>query len=193
MLKDFLRAVAAGLMIGIGGTVFLSAEYPFVGAVFFTVGLISVLLYGMNLYTGRVGYASCLRDIVDCLISVAGNAVGCAIAALLPNAGAAAAAAKRLETPLPELFLKAAFCGVLIYIAVDVYKTRGQLVATFFCVPAFILAGFEHSVADMYYFFAAREFSGRMWLSLLVILVGNGVGAVALNLWKKFTRRGEEA
>lgn len=184
MLKDFFRAVCAGLLISIGGRVYLSADNKIAGAVLFAVGLISVLMLSMNLYTGRVGYASSLRDAVGCLISVIGNAVGCAICAVLPHKAAAAAAAARLSDSLPELFVKGAFCGVLIYIAVDVYKNTGKLIATLFCVPAFIIAGFEHSVADMYYFFAAREFSARAWLSLAVIILGNAVGAIALNLYK---------
>lgn len=186
MLRDFFRAVCAGVMIGIGGRVYLSAENKTAGAVLFSVGLISVLLFGMNLYTGKVGYVGSLRDVRDCLISVAGNAAGCAVVAILPHKAAAAAAAARLSLSLPELFIKGAFCGVLIYIAVDVYKTGGKLIATLFCVPAFIIAGFEHSVADMYYFFAARQFSARVWAALLAVILGNAAGAVIFNIFKKY-------
>lgn len=186
MLKDFFRAVFAGIMIGIGGRVYLSADNKTAGAVLFTVGLISVLLFGMNLYTGRVGYVSSLKDVRDCFISIAGNAVGCAVCAILPHKAAADAAAARLSASLPELFIKGAFCGILIYIAVDAYKMHKQLTATFFCVPAFIIAGFEHSVADMYYFFAAREFSLRALISIVIIILGNAVGAVIFNCFKKY-------
>lgn len=186
MPKDFIRAIFAGIMIGIGGRVYLCADNKIAGAVLFGVGLISVLIFGMNLYTGRVGYVSSFKGIFDCLISVLGNAVGCLIAAILPHKNAAAAAALRLETPLYELFAKGVFCGILIYIAVDFYKTQKKLIATLFCVPAFIIAGFEHSVADMYYLFAARVFSLRGFAVILTVILGNAVGALLFNAFKKY-------
>ena len=186
MLRDFIRAVFAGIMIGIGGRVYLSADNKIAGAVLFSVGLISVLIFGMNLYTGRVGYISSLRDIPGCLVSIAGNAVGCLIAAILPHKNAAAAAAARLDASFFELFVKGFFCGILIYIAVDFYKTQKKLIAALFCVPAFIIAGFEHSVADMYYLFAARVFSLRGCAVILTVILGNAAGALAFNAFKKY-------
>ena len=54
--RIFLRAVAAGIAIAIGGTVYLSVENKIAGSLFFTVGLYAIVLNGLNLYTGRIGY-----------------------------------------------------------------------------------------------------------------------------------------
>ena len=56
-IRDLLGAVLAGLMIGVGGTVFLSCENKVAGALLFTVGLYVICTQGLNLYTGKVGYA----------------------------------------------------------------------------------------------------------------------------------------
>ena len=60
MLKQFVAAVAGGLMIAIGGTVFLnsyiSTQNTYIGAFFFTVALICICLKGYGLFTGRIGY-----------------------------------------------------------------------------------------------------------------------------------------
>ena len=69
-----------------------------------------------------------------------------------------------------------------MYLAVTVWRDRSKVVAILFCVPAFILAGFEHSIADFFYFSAAAEFSGQMWLFTLAALLGNSVGAMLLPL-----------
>ena len=56
LLPCAVRGVLAGLMISIGGYVYLGCENRVVGAVFFTVGLITITLFGFDLYTGKIGY-----------------------------------------------------------------------------------------------------------------------------------------
>ena len=51
LLPCAVRGVLAGLMISIGGYVYLGCENRVVGAVFFTVGLITITLFGFDLYT----------------------------------------------------------------------------------------------------------------------------------------------
>ncbi len=53
----------------------------------------------------------------------------------------------------------------------------------FFCVPLFIQSGFEHSIANLYWFMM----SGKQWtLSglwiMLVVMAGNGVGSMVTRL-----------
>ncbi len=38
---------------------------------------------------------------------------------------------------------------MLMFIAVDFYKQRNSFLVLIFCMLMFILAGFEHSIADM--------------------------------------------
>lgn len=52
----FLSAVGAGLAISVGGTVYLSLENKIAGALLFTIGLYAIVLNGLYLYTGKVGY-----------------------------------------------------------------------------------------------------------------------------------------
>ena len=56
-LHAFVLAVLAGIAIGIGGTVYLSMDNKTAGALMFTVGLYTICIHGLNLYTGKVGYA----------------------------------------------------------------------------------------------------------------------------------------
>ena len=46
-----------------------------------------------------------------------------------------------------------------------------------FPVMLFILSGFEHSIANMFYFHLAGAYDGKAFLYLLVMVAGNGVGA----------------
>lgn len=184
ILKEFIKSVAAGIMIGIGGSVYLNTEPKFAGAVIFSVGLMSIILFKMNLYTGKVGYVSSLKDAANCIVYILGNAVGCGFVALINNPAAKAIAQAKLQISYPQLFLKAILCGVLMYAAVEIYKSNKSLLGVFFCVPAFILGGFEHSIADIYYFLAARSFTVKTLIVTVVIILGNAVGGILLNLFK---------
>ena len=54
LLPCAVRGVLAGLMISIGGYVYLGCENRVVGAVFFTVGLITITLFGFDLYLSLI-------------------------------------------------------------------------------------------------------------------------------------------
>ena len=49
----------------------------------------------------------------------------------------------------------------------------------------FILSGFEHSIANMFYFEMANAYSLKSLLYILVMAAGNGVGAKVFGLVPK--------
>ena len=150
--KCFLRSVLAGLSIGMGGCVFMAmstGEYKWVGAILFSIGLFTVYTFGFDLYTGKVGYAVENKPpfIIDLLIMIVGNFVGALIIGwMIPMSDAAAAVIvdARLDGDIDwwRVFCKGVFCGVLMFIAADVYKTQKSYLGAFVCVPVFILSGF---------------------------------------------------
>lgn len=190
-ISEFIKSVLAGVMIAIGGTVFLSCENKYVGAFLFSVGLITVVLFKMNLYTGRIGYVldNGGTFFADTVLSVLGNAVGCLIIGLLqsPKGQVAAVVENKLEKPVGNLLVDAALCGVLIFVCVDIYKKHNKLIGILFCIPTFILCGFEHSVADMFYVFNAREFSLEAVVMIALVVVGNAVGGLFIPVLQKIS------
>ncbi len=185
-LGVLLKAVAAGIMISIGGAVFLSCENVYIGAVAFCVGLISVVMLGVGHYTGKVGFMPTENAsfAVDTAISVGGNLIGCALIGFAFPAKERAAelcAAKLLKTA-PRVLIDAALCGLLIYVCVAIWKKFKSPIGILFCVPTFILCGFEHSVADMFYFFNGRSFTVRSLLFILLVILGNGIGAALFHV-----------
>ena len=56
MLKHaFWTGIASGMLVGIGGAVYLSCESKVVGAVLFSVALLCICLLGLYLFTGKIG------------------------------------------------------------------------------------------------------------------------------------------
>jgi len=97
-----------------------------------------------------------------------------------------------LDDPI-MIICKGIFCGMLMFIAADVYKNKKSYLGAFICVPVFILAGSEHSIADMFYFCAAGVFSLDMLIFILLVALGNAIGGVIIPLFQKVMYEKESA
>ena len=52
--RDLIDGVLAGCLVSIGGTVLLSCDNRYLGALLFCIALLSICWFGFNLYTGKV-------------------------------------------------------------------------------------------------------------------------------------------
>lgn len=84
-----------------------------------------------------------------------------------------------------SLFVLGIFCGLLMYAAVEGYKRVQNPLILCFCVAVFILCGFEHCIADMFYYSLAGGWNGDVIVRILVITVGNSLGGMLLPLADK--------
>lgn len=91
----------------------------------------------------------------------------------------------KVNDNLFSLFVLGIFCGFLMYASVEGYKTTKNPLILFAGVCAFILSGFEHCIADMFYFSIAGMWSVRAFLCLFVITLGNSFGGILIPLGKK--------
>ena len=91
-------------------------------------------------------------------------------------------AAKSADTLL-SLFILGIGCGICMFIAVSSYKTQeGFLKVLLVILPVmvFIISGFEHCIADMFYFWLSGEVSPGTLLRIVIISLGNSVGALII-------------
>ena len=195
-LNTLFLAILGGAAIAIGGTVFLAQDNKVVGAVMFAVGLYTICVHGLNLFTGKVGYLVNREPayLIDLLIIWIGNFIGTAgTAFLMLNTRAAGIAEKaaamceiKNNDSLLSLLLLGIYCGVLMYGAVEGYKRCQNPLIIFFCVAVFILAGFEHCIADMFYYAIGGPITANVLLRLIVISLGNAIGGMLIPLAQKF-------
>lgn len=213
-LGTFLYALLAGVCIGLGGTVFLRVKDSFpgalvVGALLFSIGLFTICTRGYNLFTGKACYLFDNKPdyLLTLLVIWIGNFLGCLLLALIEratglcgpqgiDATAAALVEAKMSASLGGLFLLACICNIFIYIAVNGFANNshqlGKYLALFLGVSVFILAGTEHSIADMYYWSVSGTlFSqpGQTLLRLVVISLGNVVGGVSFPLVEKLYKK----
>ena len=198
-IKMFLLAIGAGLAISIGGTVYLSVDNKIIGSLLFAVGLYAIVLNGLFLYTGKVGYLVVQSDKIEYLgllaITWLGNLAGTWIGAVavlntriqgIRENAVGICETKLADEPL-SIFLLAIFCGILMYIAVDGFKEKENPLSLFFCVSVFILSGFEHCIANMFYFSIAGAWSLKTIVYLIIMTLGNSLGGMlipSLKNWK---------
>ncbi len=199
--RQFISAVLAGMMIGMGGTVYLSQSNPVVGSFLFAVGLFTVVVFQLHLFTGKIGYLPFqnLTYLIELLITWLGNLVGTFITAtMVRNSRIYEGMAERVEQIAAvklndgflSIFLLAIFCGMLMFIAVDCFKTQKgstlQFIGVFVPVMVFILSGFEHVIANMFYFSLSAAWNGHCLASVFVMTLGNSIGGMLIPLYLKY-------
>lgn len=184
-MKTLTNSIFAGIMIGIACLVNLHVDINWVGALLFSVGLIVITLRGFKLFTGVVGYADTYKQIPFLLICLLGNIIGLFMVSLSTDTTVGIMIANKLQTPLHMVFLKGVWCGFLMFMSVDIYRTKHSLVGILFCVPAFILAGFEHSIADAFYIMLNGELTFAIVQFLVIVIFGNALGAQIGRISKK--------
>ena len=189
ILTTLKKSIIGGFLIGFGGTVYLNMDNKIVAAFLFGLGLFTIINFELNLYTGKIGYLS-KENWREILLTLIGNFIGTNLFAFLVLQTRLAGKLKEVVAPAVELklsdnllstFILAIFCGILMSIAVGTFKKLPNILGTlavFLCVAVFILAGFEHCVANMF-FFALSSSPADYLLTLLVAIAGNSLGGIA--------------
>ncbi len=176
-------AFLAGLLVGVGDIIFLAMKNTnsIVGAMLFSIALLYIVMKGLYLYTGRIGsvHGADWALMPSVLI---GNFIGSTAVVLLWKASVVFAAADagavfdavskaKAAKPLATIFMDGILCGVLMQVAVG---TKHPLMVVF-AIMTFILAGFEHCIADAPYLLVAP--TGATVLSLIAVVAGNSIGS----------------
>lgn len=171
----FIALASIGSIIGTCTITSFSVASVVAGIIFGT-GLMMVVIAGGDLYTGNVliiisvmrGKSKALKMLLNLAIAFLGNLVGSMFIVLavhysgiLTNANGAivakviSKAAHKLELSFMEAFLLGILCNLLVCIAVwmmySAKDTGGKVLACLFPIMLFILSGYEHIVANMYY------------------------------------------
>ena len=175
------KSFFAGILIGLGACGYLAlGGLP--GAIIFAFGLIGVVLSGSLLYTGRAGVMK-LSETGSLVMIWLFNILACILLGLLmmslggePVERAQTAVAGRLAQGPWRSFLRAVGCGLIIDIAVWMYRTTKNILPVLFGVPLFIVCGFYHSIADVVYLVAAWKWSPDILWYYPVIVLGNYAG-----------------
>ena len=186
--KTIIRSICAGASIALGGTVFLACADKTVGALMFSVGLITVLIFGFDLFTGKACNEAFIKKPGTLALIWIGNFIGAVLFGLMVSTHqslyetAAKIADTKLDKPFYIIIIDGIICEFCIAIAVRGYAKAegfGKFLVVVIGVMVFILCGAEHVVADMFYLAAARATDiVNVVLFLLWATVGNVAGGI---------------
>ena len=164
-IKELVRkGLCGGAIIGFGGIAFLLSPDKIIGAILFAIGLVSVIIFQANLFTGKIGYitkdSENIRDLwLMLLLNIAGaSIVGLIFSPLCHEAAAALIMNKKNK----------------------IFKKTSNIVTIILPVVTFILCGFEHCIANTFYYASALDIvSINIFFKYLIIyVIGNSIGAI---------------
>ncbi len=183
----------------------------FAGASIFSVGLILIILGGGQLFTGNTlifitvleKKITTSRMLQNWMFVYSGNLIGSIVLVyiiyysglygsdILPTLTGDLAvkfAHKKIELSFLEAFLRGVLCNILVAGAVWLMKGAksfaGKIAACWFPITAFVLSGFEHCVANMYYLPLGKVLDKSItWKQIFVnnmlpVTLGNIVGGI---------------
>lgn len=187
--RAFLKAVFAGILIGVAGFGYLIN--PVVGMVLFAASLAGIVLYGVPLFTGLAGVSRYDNiEVLYLLLILGGNFLGAFLAGIIAYCSpvdigltASEIIKSRLDAGPFRVFGLATGCGLIVEMAVNFARGNDSFVRWLplvLGVPLFVMTGMAHCVADWFYLsLADRLDTAEMWsycfISLITIL-GNAFG-----------------
>lgn len=184
--NNFQKSIMAGICVSLGCICYLSINDKLIGSLLFSIGLFSIFTYDLNLYTGKIGKVKSFIDVLNCIIYLIGNMVGCILMYLFVHIAPItdkiqdnlnSIAKSKNELTLTELFFLSILCGILMLLAT---KDRTILALPVLCVSVFIMIGAEHSVANSFFLLAYNN--AKLYLiDTVVVATGNAVGAIIAN------------
>lgn len=205
-IKTLVKGIMGGVCNSIGGWLYLRARVDLnsivVASFLFTTGSIFISHWFFYLFTGKVGFLLEKDDelrrskAIDLGIGLTGNVLGCMLMGFLIRVATFDANPELFLTLQNVVNLKMGYewyqalilaflCGMLIHIGTDgmrrIDNPLGRYLVLFLCIGGFTLAGFEHSVANMFFYFLNNTYTWEAALSLLILIAGNALGGLAVS------------
>ena len=178
------KSTLAGLLISLGATAFLTAGNKIVGALLFSIGLTAVILLEANLYTGKIGYVNSKAKLISAALILIQNLLVALVCGLIfystKNNICENLWLNELTKSWHEFLFDSIGCGICIYLSVELYKKTGSIFVIVLGVLVFILSGFEHCIADIFYLSASISFDLKSILYILTAIIGNSIGSLLI-------------
>ncbi len=202
-----LMAIFAGIAVGIGGTASLlcvarldGGYGKLLGGMLFSLGIYTIIIFEMKLFTGMVSSIPKMgiKNMWRLPVCFIGNTIGVWFVAILVSFSPAKAEVSETAIALISGKVHAdswaisslcsgILCGILITMSIWAshyapVKGLSTTVGVILPIIVFAFCGFDHSVANMLYFYFLGEVSWQVAGYILLSILGNAIGGVLLPL-----------
>ena len=191
---NILKKFFAGFLIAIGGYAFLKVG-GIIGAFLFAFGIICVVKLQTPLYTGIAGTEEKFWTKMEVLaLNIGGASLGAWLmhftydGVVLNNI--TPIIFNKLMSPWYVTLSKAIMCGCIVDISVFLSKRDNSVIPLLIGIPLFVICGFNHSIADAFYFGIEDNLflNYGLWkptIYYIIVVIGNYIGC---NIRHIFTR-----
>lgn len=185
--RILISSILAGVMIAISTLGYLQNP-SIVGAVLFSVGLLSILDCKFDLFTGKVPYIKSYKELPYMLTVLTGNIIGCLILLGCPAQIAKEQLALALNHSALHIIVTSMLCNILIYVGVEGYK-KGNIALVILAVTMFVTCGFNHCIARICLVIAARTFNLKIFCYLLIVIISNALGGILFHRLREISKQ----
>lgn len=206
LFKNFYKGILAGLSIGLGGFLYILMSYllpnelgKVLGSILFAIGLFLVCTLCLSLYTGKIGVVFEGKQSKEFYwslpVMLVGNAIGAFAlgyacyfifkdTSVMDTVNSVCSVRTTLNNfyDYLSLIVKSFLCGTCVYLAVKSFNSNrlkpvGILLLVFF-VFLFVYSGFQHCIANMFYFGFGNHISWNTLINLLLCIAFNSFGPI---------------
>lgn len=174
------KSIGASVLISLGNYALLKLGSP-IGPIIFAFGLLGVCYMGQNLFTGKCGFLFAdkikVRHLLIILLVnlISGYLLGLVYSVIDVDVFKNAVVKVKTWDISLSFFIKSVLCGIIMYIAVYMYK-KGTPLGIIFGIPLFIFCGFQHCIANIVTLGIARTFD----YSIIICIIGNFTGSILM-------------
>ena len=185
-----------------------------IGSTLFSVGLLIVCSLKLMLYTGKIGLtfevSQSIKHYVSLVVMLIANVCSAYGLGLLLHTLMKSKASRYVDiatnVALAKLKLSALsdyvkcsmqsiFCGSCVHLGVKCFvmfdgRCRGVII-TIFAVLMFVYSGFQHCIANSFYFGFANEFRKEVFINVAICIIGNSLGTIPISLFTQTFRKVE--
>lgn len=209
-IQLFISGFISGLFIGLAGLAYILCNvyvpsFSVLGAFIFPFGLLLICILKTDLFTGKIGFAFDDKSLstIRMIIMLFSNLLASLLFGLLSyfifqeNESVIEFITNLSKTKLDilninslRLIARSILCGILVYLAVYLFKKLESPFLKFISVMIpiffFVLCGFDHCIANMFYFSFAMNFQWVTLLAIIIAIFGNSCGALLIHYSLKY-------
>ena len=181
------RSILAGVFISIGAVCYLNNP-DIIGAILLSIGIMAVIALDCPLYTGKIGFIN-KDNFGDMGVVLICNLIGSfgsgVIYGLCASDDVYATAnnvmVHKLYQSYLTQFIMGIGCGICIYLCVLFAKKFSNPILIVLPIVVFITSGYNHCIADTFYYAVYGKFNSEFILYLIRVIAGNSVGSIIVH------------
>ena len=205
MMNIIFSSILSGMLISFGGMLFICSKWIYdseimnlIGSILFSSGLLTICYFKLHLFTGKVGllfehvneWEGC-NAVWKLMLILVLNLISAIIFGIIAHLALRKTyfttiisniTSNKLTYTSVNLFIKcflqSFYCGSCVHFAVKTFPLH--FIFCVFFISGFVYNGFQHCIANAFYFGALFKFDINMLINEFIVISGNILGTIPI-------------